>query len=117
MLVPKHMAFIMDGNGRWARQRGFPRSAGHRAGLEHIPDVLEVCREFGIHVVSAFAWTAGLPDVDLVFRTGGDRRVSSFMLWQGAYACIYIADAFWPDLSREDIEAGLAYYSRMMVKA
>ena len=212
----------MDGNGRWARQRGLPRSAGHKAGLEHIPDVLEICHDFGVQVVSAFAWstenwgrdeaevsyvmrslekhlmrfvkelhargvrfvhsgsrdrltvralqaldeaveltrdngpevfnlafnyggraelvhaaseliaagtppedisetaisdhlwTAGLPDIDLVFRTGGDRRVSNFMLWQSAYACIYVADAFWPDVSREDVEAGVRYYEQVM---
>ena len=215
----------MDGNGRWARRRGLPRSAGHKAGLEHIPNVLEVCGEYGVQVVSAFAWstenwgrdevevnyvmralgqhlmrfarelhargvrfvhsgsrdrltaralqaldeaveltrdngpevfnlafnyggraelvhaaseliadgtsseniseavigdhlwTAGLPDVDLVFRTGGDRRVSNFMLWQSAYACVYITDAFWPDLNRSNIEAGIEYCRRVMVKA
>jgi undecaprenyl diphosphate synthase len=61
-------------------------------------------------------WTAGLPDVDLVFRTGGDRRVSNFMLWQSAYACIYVADAYWPDVSCEDIEAGVRYYNQVMEK-
>jgi undecaprenyl diphosphate synthase len=214
----------MDGNGRWARQRGMPRSAGHKAGFEHIPDVLEACHDFGVQVVSAYTWstenwgrdeaevnyimrslekhlarfvkelhargvrfvhsgsrgrlrpkalrvldeaieltkndgpeifnmafnysgraelthvareliaekvhpeavseaivndhlwTAGLPDVDLVFRTGGDRRVSNFMLWQSAYACVYVADAYWPDVSREDVEAGIAYYNRVMGK-
>ncbi len=224
MVVPRHIAFIMDGNGRWAQQRGMPRSAGHKAGFEHSPDVLEACHEFGVQVVSAYAWstenwgrakaevnyimrslekhllrfvkelhtrgvrfvhsgsrdrltskalraldeaveltknngpeifnmafnysgraelahaarelitenvpsaaiseavindhlwTAGLPDVDLVFRTGGDRRMSNFMLWQSAHACIYVADAYWPDVSRQDIEAGIAYYNRVMVK-
>jgi undecaprenyl diphosphate synthase len=221
---PNHIAFIMDGNGRWARQRGMPRSAGHKAGFEHIPDVLEACHDLGVRVVSAYAWstenwgrakaevdyivhslerhllrfvrelhkrgvrfvhsgsrdnltgrslqvldeavemtahdgpeifnlafnyggraeiahvaselvaagmppeavseaavndrlwTAGLPDVDLVFRTGGDRRVSNFMLWQSAYACIYVADAYWPDVSREDIEAGIRHYNQVMNK-
>ncbi len=46
MVVPKHIAFIMDGNGRWAQRRGLPRSAGHKAGFEHIPDVLEICYGF-----------------------------------------------------------------------
>jgi undecaprenyl diphosphate synthase len=41
--VPRHIAFIMDGNGRWAQRRGMPRSAEHKAGFEHIPDVLEAC--------------------------------------------------------------------------
>ncbi|MDY6875076.1 MAG: polyprenyl diphosphate synthase [Chloroflexota bacterium] len=224
MTVPKHIAFIMDGNGRWAQRRGLPRSAGHKAGFEHIPDVLEICYGLDVQIVSAFAWstenwkrpkveveyivrslekhlprfvkelhardvrfvhsgsrdrltakalrvldeavsltqnngpwvfniafnyggraelvhvasellaerarpemvseatinnrlwTAGLPDVDLVIRTGGDRRVSNFMLWQSAYACIYVADAYWPDVSRNDIEAGIRYYNQVMVK-
>jgi undecaprenyl diphosphate synthase len=57
MVVPKHVAFIMDGNGRWAQQRGLPRSAGHKAGFEHIPDVLEICRDLGVRIVSAYAWS------------------------------------------------------------
>ncbi|MDY7079637.1 MAG: polyprenyl diphosphate synthase [Chloroflexota bacterium] len=224
-VVPKHIAFIMDGNGRWAQQRGLPRSAGHKAGFEHIPNMLEICRDLGVQIVSAYAWstenwgrpqpevafivqslekhlprlvqelhargvrfvhsgsrdglaakalrvldeavaltknngpwvfnlafnyggraelvhvvsellaeqvqpetiseasinnrlwTAGLVDVDLVIRTGGDRRISNFMLWQSAYACIYVADAYWPDVARSDIEAGIEYYNQVMVKA
>jgi len=222
MVIPKHVAFIMDGNGRWAQRRGLPRSAGHRAGFEHIPDVLKMCHDLGVQTVSAYAWstenwgrpkaevdfivhslethlarfvkelhtrgvrfvhggsrdnltakalqvideaveltrnngprvfnlafnyggraelvrvaselaaeqaqpetiseaainerlwTAGLPDVDLVIRTGGDRRLSNFMLWQSAYACIYIADACWPDVSRDDIEEGIKYYNQVV---
>jgi undecaprenyl diphosphate synthase len=57
MLIPKHIAFIMDGNGRWATERGWPRSAGHKAGYEHIPNVLEICRELGVEVVSGYAWS------------------------------------------------------------
>jgi len=222
MIIPKHVAFIMDGNGRWAQRRGLPRSAGHKAGFEHIPDVLETCHDLGVQIVSAFAWstenwgrpkpevdfivrslethllrfvkelhakgvcfvhsgsrdnltakalrvideaveltrnngprvfnlafnyggraelarvasdlaaeqaqpeaiseaaindrlwTARLPDVDLVIRTGGDRRLSNFMLWQSAYACIHVADAYWPDTSRGDIEEGIRYYSQVV---
>jgi undecaprenyl diphosphate synthase len=222
MIIPKHIAFIMDGNGRWAQRRGLPRSAGHRAGFEHISDVLRICHDLGVQIVSAYAWstenwgrpkaevdfivhslethlsrfvkelhtrgvrfvhggsrdnltekalrvideaveltrnngprvfnlafnyggraelvrvaselaaeqvqpeaiseavinarlwTAGLPDVDLVIRTGGDRRLSNFMLWQSAYACIYIADVCWPDIRRDDIEEGLKYYHQVV---
>jgi undecaprenyl diphosphate synthase len=57
MIIPKHIGLIMDGNGRWAQQRGLTRSAGHKAGLEHIPEVLEICRSFGIQIVSAYAWS------------------------------------------------------------
>lgn len=224
MVIPKHIAFIMDGNGRWAQQRGLPRSAGHKAGYERIPDILEVCHEFGVQVVSAFAWstenwgrpkaevdyvmralekhlprfvkelhargvrfihggsrenlsvnarqvldeamtltqdngpcvfnlvfnyggraelvhvasellaeqvspetiseatinehlwTTGLPDVDLVIRTGGDQRMSDFLLWQSAHAYIYVVDAYWPDVTRNDIEAGIRYYSMRQIR-
>lgn len=220
MKIPRHLAFIMDGNGRWAKERGLPRSAGHKAGYEHIPKVLEMCDDLGVRIVSGFAWstenwgrpkaevefimntlekrlpkfiaelhernvrfmhcgisdhlapeilkvlregealtrqnsngvfnlvfnyggraeivqvarqivknhvkpeqisekivddyllTAGLPDVDLVFRTGGDRRMSNFLLWQSAYAYIYIADVYWPALSRGEIEEGIHHYTR-----
>lgn len=222
MLTPKHIAFIMDGNGRWATERGWPRSAGHKAGYEHIPDVLEICHELGVEVVSGYAWstenwgrpkqesafilralekhlprfvnelhhrnvrfihsgftahlppkarqrleeavvltaqntegvfnlaynyggraeiihaikqlmrevggrdavtaedietrlfTVGLPEVDLVIRTGGDMRLSNFMLWQSAYAVLYIAKNYWPAITQGDIESGIEYYNKVM---
>jgi undecaprenyl diphosphate synthase len=222
MTVPKHVAFIMDGNGRWAQLQGLSRSAGHKAGFERIPEVLKLCYELGVEVVSGFAWstenwarprsevnyivrslekhlpkfvqklherdvrfvhsgsrdnlapkalrvlddavqltqdngpwvfnlafnyggraelvhvarqlsaaqvrpeaitgetiasylwTAGLPDVDLVVRTGGDRRVSNFLLWQMAHAYLYVVDHYWPAVTRTDIEAALDYYSRVV---
>jgi len=46
--VPYHVAIIMDGNGRWARRRGLPRLAGHRAGMENIRRVIEGCTDFGV---------------------------------------------------------------------
>ena len=225
MKIPRHLAFIMDGNGRWAQERGLPRSAGHKAGYEHISKVLEMCNDLGVQIVSGYAWstenwgrpkpevefimnalekhlprfiaelhdrnvrfmhcgisdnlspealkvlkegealthqnssgvfnlvfnyggraeivraarqmvkdhvrpekicektvgdylwTAGLPDVDLVFRTGGDRRMSNFLLWQSAYACIYIADVYWPALSRGEIEKGILVYTQSREKS
>jgi undecaprenyl diphosphate synthase len=57
MRIPQHVGFIMDGNGRWAQQRGLPRSAGHRAGLQHIRDVLAICHELGITTVSGYLWS------------------------------------------------------------
>jgi undecaprenyl diphosphate synthase len=56
-MIPQHVAFIMDGNGRWAQQQGLPRSAGHKVGYEHVPDVLEICGELGVEVVSGYAWS------------------------------------------------------------
>ena len=219
MITPRHIGFIMDGNGRWARKRGLRRSAGHRAGIEHIRVVLKICDDLGIEIASFYVWstenwtrpthkvrhlmhcirtlgpklakelsaqnvrivhsgsrqnlsrpvlrvidnavkmtqhngprvvnlafnyggraelvhtarrliaqqvepeaiteatindhlyTAGLPDIDLVIRTGGDQRLSNFLLWQSAYAWIYVAQAYWPALSKSDIEAAIEYYN------
>ncbi len=224
MIVPKHIGLIMDGNGRWAQQRGLSRSAGHKAGFEHIPPVLEICHDLGIQIVSAYAWstenwnrpkaevgyimhslekylsefvkelhkrgvrfihsgrrdrlsskalrvldeavtltehngpeifnfvfnyggraelvnvtrkllaehvkletisestinhylwTTGLPDVDLIIRTSGEHRLSNFLLWQSAYACVYVTQTYWPDVGRDDIEAAVKYYNEAMVK-
>jgi undecaprenyl diphosphate synthase len=52
-------------------------------------------------------YTAGQPDVDLLIRTGGDRRISNFLLWQAAYAELVFSDKFWPDYSPDDFDAAL----------
>jgi undecaprenyl diphosphate synthase len=215
----------MDGNGRWAQQHGLPRSAGHQAGFELIPDILDICHDIGIQIVSGFAWstenwtrpepevnyiisslerhlprfvrelhkrnvrfvhsgsrdnltakalqvldnaveltqnngpevfnlvfnygmraelvyvtrelltkqvspeivseatindhlwTAGLPDIDLVIRTSGEYRLSNFLLWQSAYACVYVTRTYWPDMDQSDIEEAIRYYNQIMVRA
>ncbi len=55
--VPKHVAIIMDGNGRWARERRLPRLAGHRAGVENLRQVLESCAEYGIKILTIYAFS------------------------------------------------------------
>ena len=55
--VPYHLAIIMDGNGRWARSRGLPRLAGHRAGTDNIRRVLEACVEYGIKILTLYAFS------------------------------------------------------------
>jgi undecaprenyl diphosphate synthase len=55
--VPRHVAIIMDGNGRWARQRGLPRLAGHRAGTENVRRTVRACLDFGIQVLSIYAFS------------------------------------------------------------
>ena len=214
----RHIAFIMDGNGRWAEKRGMSRSFGHLAGAETFYRIAEYCRGIGIrhmtvyafstenwkrppeevqtiidilsnyiekciekadegkiHVrfignltvfpkdlqekiekldretahhpfclniamnyggreelvhacraliregktditesdISANLYTANCPDPDLVVRTGGDTRISNFLLWQSAYAEYYFTDVLWPDFSTEDVDAAIAaFYSR-----
>ncbi|MCA9960455.1 MAG: isoprenyl transferase [Anaerolineales bacterium] len=55
--IPTHVAIIMDGNGRWARQRGLPRQAGHRAGAENLRRIVSACVEFGIKILTIYAFS------------------------------------------------------------
>ena len=57
-------------------------------------------------------YTAGQPDVDLLIRTGGDRRTSNFLLWQAAYAELVFYDKYWPDFDDDDFDAALAEFAR-----
>jgi undecaprenyl diphosphate synthase len=220
--VPRHVAVIMDGNGRWAEERGLPRTEGHRAGVDAVRKVVRAARDLGVswltlfafssenwnrpryevdelmklpkeffeselpdaiengiriqmignrarlpaHVVATldeaieatrentsmclmFALSYGgrgeiveaarrllkehdlgkvdpdsldeklfaqyldapeMPDVDLLIRTGCERRISNFLLWQVAYAEIHVTDVMWPDFDREHLEAAILDY-------
>jgi len=55
--VPTHIAIIMDGNGRWARQRGLPRQAGHRQGAENLRRIINACVEFGVKILTIYAFS------------------------------------------------------------
>jgi undecaprenyl diphosphate synthase len=57
VVVPTHVAIIMDGNGRWAKQRRLPRQAGHRAGVENLRRVIDACIEFGIKILTIYAFS------------------------------------------------------------
>lgn len=57
LAVPTHVAIIMDGNGRWAKRRGLPRQAGHRAGVENLRRVIDACVEFGIKILTIYAFS------------------------------------------------------------
>lgn len=223
-LVPKHVAVVMDGNGRWANERGLPRTAGHEAGEEVLLDVVAGAIELGITHVSAYAFStenwarspaevrflmgfnrdvlrrrrdqmnewgvrvrwAGrrprlwksvikeletaeeltksnttctltmcvnyggraeladaaakiardaasgkinpdriteatiaryldepdLPDVDMFWRTGGERRASNFLIWQSAYAEMVFTDVQWPDIDRRDLWDAAVEFAR-----
>ena len=218
--IPRHVAIIMDGNGRWAQQQGLPRLAGHRAGVDNIRPVLECLKEYGVIYVTIYAfstenwnrpraevdglmgilqevihqetlalhdrgvrilhlgradrltprlqeavayaqeltkdnraitlsvafnyggraeileavkrvladriapedldealfskylYTAHLPDPDLIIRTGGELRLSNFLLWQSAYSEYYPTDTLWPDLGEEDVAQAIQSFSR-----
>jgi undecaprenyl diphosphate synthase len=60
--------------------------------------------------MAAGLWTRGLPDLDLLVRTGGERRISNFLLWQAAYAELYFTETYWPDFDERELLAALADY-------
>lgn len=69
--LPQHVAVIMDGNGRWAKQRGLPRSMGHRQGVDTLKDLLRCCKDWGIQALTAYAfstenWGRPLEEVDFL---------------------------------------------------
>ena len=111
--VPRHLAIIMDGNRRWARQRRLPGAMGHRAGARNVRPVVQACAERAVARAVGEGWLAAeqideqvfapflslgaLPPPDLCVRTGGDRRISNFLLWDFAYTEFHFADVRWPD--------------------
>jgi undecaprenyl diphosphate synthase len=218
--VPRHIAIIMDGNGRWAKRRFLPRIAGHRAGAEAVRTVVRAARDMGVQTLTLYAFssenwrrsveevsdlmgllrlylrkeirelddenvrlhvigdveglggdlinlvkegveltrsnrgfnlvlalnygsrdemvravrdiatdvrkgklapdaidaeaiesrldTSGLPPLDLLIRTSGERRLSNFLLWQAAYAELLFVDTLWPDFDGKALEAAIA---------
>lgn len=72
--IPEHVAIIMDGNGRWAKERGFPRTAGHRIGIDRIKEIVNAAAELGIKVVTFFAfstenWSRPKQEVNMLMRS------------------------------------------------
>ncbi len=222
--IPRHVALIMDGNGRWAQQRGLPRLAGHRAGAESAHRLLGAGLGFGLKIATLYGfsienwqrpweevtglfrifeefidkytqelhqngaqlrhlgrleglpeslvekikwvmeltrdndrlivnfafnyggraeivdaakrvieayrrgelaldaldeglferylYTAALPEVDLIIRTGGEKRLSNFLLWQSAHAYFYSTPVYWPDFDEEELRKALVAYSQ-----
>ena len=220
--LPRHVAIIMDGNGRWAKQRHLPRFAGHRRGVEAVRTIVKACAERGVGFLTLFAFSSenwrrppdevallmqlflaalenevqklhrngirlkvigdrsrfdakirslvsdgerltganpGLtltvaanyggrwdmlqalsrlarerpesvgaeiseealapflsmsyaPEPDLFIRTGGEHRVSNFLLWQLAYTELHFADTLWPDFDAAALDAAIASYRR-----
>jgi undecaprenyl diphosphate synthase len=215
--APVHLGIIMDGNGRWAKARGLPRTEGHKEGLKTAKRIVKAAEDAGVRYLSLYTFstenwrrtsdevsflmgmlktrlaaefdfyrengvrilhsgnpeglppevleairgvvrdTAGfkgitvnlainyggrdeiiraiktiahcdepvdeafvrahmdapeLPDPDLIIRTGGERRLSNFLLWQAAYAELYFTDTLWPDFGEERLREALDDYAR-----
>ena len=73
MSVPKHIAIIMDGNGRWAKRRGMPRTFGHRKGIERLKNIIPIAHKLGIKILTLFAfstenWNRPRSEIDMLFR-------------------------------------------------
>lgn len=71
--IPKHIAIIMDGNGRWAKERGLPRTEGHRAGAESVRDIVEACNVLGVEFLTLYAfssenWRRPQKEIDALMR-------------------------------------------------
>jgi undecaprenyl diphosphate synthase len=221
--IPKHVAIIMDGNGRWARSRAMPRHAGHRAGVKSVRNVVETAAQRGVSYLTLFAFSsenwsrpkeevsrlmalfleavqreakalhrnnvklefigarnqlqkgllekimdaesltsendglnliiavayggrwdivnaakhiaeqvkdgklplddidettfsdelqlAGVPDADLLIRTGGEKRISNFLLWNLAYAELYFTEKLWPDFTADDFDQAIEHFA------
>jgi len=218
--MPQHVAIIMDGNGRWAKQRGLPRLAGHKQGVDTAQNVVEIFIKYKIFYLTLYAFstenwnrpkreingifkilekgldqgikfaqdngirichlgkpdglplrlqeivkrgleltqnneritvslafnyggrdeiieavrnlisdgisppqinerifrqylhTGDIPDPDLIIRTGGEMRLSNFLIWQSAYAEIYFTPVLWPDFGKKELDEALAAYSQ-----
>jgi undecaprenyl diphosphate synthase len=221
---PQHVAIIMDGNGRWARSRGMPRVAGHRASVKVVRNVVEECAKRDVSYLTLFAFSsenwrrppdevgmlmglfldalvrevaelhrnrvrlrfigdreqlgleltrrmqdaealtagntglglmiamayggrwdltqacrslaadvvaqkltvaeideervaarlalAGIPDPDLLIRTGGEQRISNFLLWNLAYTELYFSEVLWPEFSAADLQAAIEFFAQ-----
>ena len=68
-------------------------------------------RRVNEEILSGYMYTYGTPDPDLIIRTGGDFRISNFLLWQSAYSEIIILDTLWPDFGREDVDRCIAEFN------
>ncbi|MGD8682532.1 MAG: polyprenyl diphosphate synthase [Chloroflexota bacterium] len=66
---------------------------------------------FDEQALGSYLYTAGLPDPDLLIRTGGDQRISNFLLWQAAYAELYFCDCYWPDFGPAELDAAIAEFA------
>lgn len=214
--LPQHIAIVMDGNGRWAKERNIPRAEGHRAGKDALRHLVAHCANLGVPYLSVFAFSsenwrrpteevsallrlfesalgqesrelaksgvrlnmvgdlsrfplalrkmielaeshtransrlqltvavnyggrwdivqaaqkmakagtefseeafakhlafAGLPDPDLLIRTGGEQRLSNFMLWQSAYSEIYFSNLLWPQFTPSHMDEALVWFA------
>ncbi len=102
--IQEKMNEAEERSSQYARTLGIALSYGGRAEILHAVKrtVEEGRRDIDEQSFAQHLWTAGIPDPDLIIRTGGEKRLSNFLLWQAAYAELYFTDTLWPDFSREE---------------
>ena len=131
MYLPKHIAIIMDGNRRWARERNLKVSDGHKRGAEALEVVARYCNDIGIKHLTVYAFSTEnwkraedevgalmkilkyyLPDPDLLIRTSGEIRTSNFLPWQLVYSEFYFVEKYWPDFNEKDVDEAIKVYQK-----
>ena len=120
--VPRHIAIIMDGNGRWAKKRGLPRTAGHSAGAETFRKIVRYCRDIGVEYLTVYAfstenWKRPEDEVHTIMNLMREYLVEVRKYFTENTRMIILGDkgAFEPDLRKsfEDLEADTLKYQEM----
>ena len=100
--IPRHVAIVMDGNGRWDIVQACRQAIAQGVAPEQLDE----------HKLSSLMALAHAPDPDLFIRTGGEVRISNFLLWQVAYSELYFTDCLWPEFGAAALDAALAAFAR-----
>ena len=107
------MAEVEEKSSRYRNHLNLALNYGSRSELTRAFSLLaeEGKKEISQEDISSRLYTAGQPEVDLIIRTGGEMRLSNFLLWQSAYAELYFTDKLWPDIKNHDIDAAMDFFS------
>ena len=103
MVIPRHVALILDGNGRWAKKRGLPRTMGHKEGCVTVEKTVEVAARMGIEYLTVYG-----------FSTENWKRSSDEVgaLTVSYTHLLYVTDCLWPDFNQEELEKAILSYNR-----
>lgn len=101
-----HLTIAANYGGRWDILQATRRLLAERPELAQTPDAVDEA------MLSAYLSMAYAPEPDLFIRTGGEQRISNFLIWQLAYTELYFTDAYWPDFDADDIDTAFAWYAR-----
>ena len=112
--IQKLMAEVEEKSACYKNQLNLALNYGSRAELTRAFRLLskEGKEEITEEDLASHLYTAGQPDVDLIIRTGGEKRVSNFLLWQSAYAELFFTDKLWPDIKKQDIDEAMEFFAK-----